>query len=477
MPFTTNAQITATEVATGVEIALTAYDEGTAEFRLYRRTGQSMAGAPIRNGELIATLQATDFPYIDTGATPGTHYYVVVQWGYVLQEYIPTGDEFIITINTAETGTSENNQFILSSAGTYDVIAERQDAEGSVTFDDVNGTETLTFPSEGIWKLFCIGKGVNPLYRIRFNNSGDRLKLYEINQWGTAEWGFSGVFYAFYGCSNMILRATDTPNLSSTTSLRSCFEGCTKLGSEGDAGSISNWDVSTITEFRAMFRSTPGFNQPIGDWDVSNATSFGTIVDGMFYTNYAFNQNIGNWSLNTEGVSLHGMFRNSGVTGYMTAENLTDSFVGWINNAVDNGNLPVRISGEKFAERHFSRSRGGGTHFASSSDAYDFASAPNLNAGALMSSDTYHGVHNGVRIANGGSGYVVNDILTVVQGANETGQLRVVSVDGSGTVTEVSIEVAGSGYILDDVTITGGTGSGFEGQLGLGWRFEFSGVW
>jgi len=33
---------------------------------------------------------------------------------------------------------------------------------------------------------------------------------------------------------------------------------------------IGDWDVSNVTYMRWMFESAYAFNQPIGDWDVSN---------------------------------------------------------------------------------------------------------------------------------------------------------------------------------------------------------------
>ena len=54
---------------------------------------------------------------------------------------------------------------------------------------------------------------------------------------------------------------------------------------------IGNWDVSNVTDMRSMF-SFSQFNQPIGDWDVSNVTR----MDFMF-SRTPFNQSIGNWDV------------------------------------------------------------------------------------------------------------------------------------------------------------------------------------
>ena len=53
------------------------------------------------------------------------------------------------------------------------------------------------------------------------DNSGDKLKITDIKQWGDVVW--SSFQNAFYGCSNMLTTATDAPNLSSVTDMGSMF--------------------------------------------------------------------------------------------------------------------------------------------------------------------------------------------------------------------------------------------------------------
>ena len=60
---------------------------------------------------------------------------------------------------------------------------------------------------------------------------------------------------------------------------------------------IGNWDVSNVTNMDNMFMRADAFNQPIGKWDVSNVTN----MSGMFSNADAFNQPIGEW--NTSSVT------------------------------------------------------------------------------------------------------------------------------------------------------------------------------
>ena len=55
---------------------------------------------------------------------------------------------------------------------------------------------------------------------------------------------------------------------------------------------IGNWDVSNVTSMSGLFSSTY-FNQDISNWDVSNVT----IMSSMFYNAYSFNQDISNWDV------------------------------------------------------------------------------------------------------------------------------------------------------------------------------------
>ena len=68
---------------------------------------------------------------------------------------------------------------------------------------------------------------------------------------------------------------------------------------------IGNWDVSNVTNMNGVFQNT-NFNQSISGWNVSNVTN----MSSMFVGNSSFNQNINNW--NVSGVSsMISVFENS----------------------------------------------------------------------------------------------------------------------------------------------------------------------
>lgn len=101
---------------------------------------------------------------------------------------------------------------------------------------------------------------------IRFVNTGDKDKIYDISTWGNLAW--THMAYAFMGCSNLQVTATDTPDLSANTSLYSAFQSCTALTSID----VTGWDVSGVT---SMFRTFLGCSNlatitGIGGWDTSS---------------------------------------------------------------------------------------------------------------------------------------------------------------------------------------------------------------
>jgi surface protein len=67
---------------------------------------------------------------------------------------------------------------------------------------------------------------------------------------------------------------------------------------------LDSWDVSSVTNMTEMFIRTP-FNQPIGNWDVSNVTNM-----TQMFSNSQFNQPIGNWDVTSVTV-MTAMFNNS----------------------------------------------------------------------------------------------------------------------------------------------------------------------
>ena len=69
-----------------------------------------------------------------------------------------------------------------------------------------------------------------------------------------------------------------------------------KRMAEMEAGDISEWDTSEVTDMSGLFQGVPGvrdFNDYIGAWDVSMVTDMFRMFQGAS----AFNQDIGGWDV------------------------------------------------------------------------------------------------------------------------------------------------------------------------------------
>jgi surface protein len=191
---------------------------------------------------------------------------------------VPT-DDFVITVKTDNTGPSSDTQFTMPTTGggyNYDV-----DIDNDGTWDNVGitGGMTCVYVSAGTYTIRI--RGTFP--RICFNNGGDREKILTIEQWGTGVW--TSMANAFHGCVHLEGNATDVPDLSSVEDMSDMFN-TTSFNQD-----INNWDVSKVTDMRAMFKNAAVFNQPLGTWDVSKVTS----MFQMFMGANSFNQPIGDW--------------------------------------------------------------------------------------------------------------------------------------------------------------------------------------
>lgn len=247
---------------------------------------------------------------------------------------------------------------------------------------------------------------------LRFNNGGSKTDLLEIQQWGSID--FITLFLGFYGCSNMQITATDSPNLllsgsGSSTSFQQIFFNCTALTGNSYMNNwdvsnvtnmfyafantafnadISNWDVSNVTSFSRCFQGCSNFNQDISSWDMSSvtdasfmlyyATSFDQPIGSWDLTSAtnlyqmligasSFNQNIGGWSLRTASTPNMGYLL-FGTTS-MSNANSTDSVVGWANY-VYNNTAPFNVSlTNSNINAKFEGTRSGGANFATAADA------------------------------------------------------------------------------------------------------------
>ncbi len=198
--------------------------------------------------------------------------------------------DFVITVNTANAGSSASNQFTLPTAwwGYNYNVDWNNDGVADQTW--LTTSVTRTFATAGIYKIRI--SGVFP--RIYFNNGWDKLKILSVDQWGTGIW--TSMQWAFYGCANMVVNATDAPNLTNVTDMSYIF-GNTKINNN-----INNWNTENVTNMSYAFTNTP-FNQSLSWRNVSRVTNFRAMFNGAS----GFNQNISMWNTSS-GINMGAMF-------------------------------------------------------------------------------------------------------------------------------------------------------------------------
>jgi hypothetical protein len=188
---------------------------------------------------------------------------------------------FEFTINTANTstGSSTSTQFKLpltTSTG-LNIFVDWGDGNTDTITSHTAPEVTHTYASSGTYTV----KIYRSLLGWRFNASGDILKMLNINYWG----GFNiSTSLTFLGCTNLTSTATDAPLITSSN-LQGCFQNCSNFN-----GSVENWNVSGVFNFKYMFRAT-SFNQPLNGWNMIS----GSNLEGMFALS-SFNQPLNSWN-------------------------------------------------------------------------------------------------------------------------------------------------------------------------------------
>jgi len=77
-------------------------------------------------------------------------------------------------------------------------------------------------------------------------------------------------------------------------------------------GNIGDWDVSSVTNMKSMFKYAYEFNQDIAAWNVSSVTIF---ID-MFNAATAFNRDLSNWTTSQKYSGNYGTWDSCGMDGY-----------------------------------------------------------------------------------------------------------------------------------------------------------------
>ena len=201
-------------------------------------------------------------------------------------------NSFIITVKSDNAGGSLNTQFTIPTFGAgynYNVDCNNDGTfEGTALTGDYT-CDFIPFGGAGTYQVRMRGNqaGFEGFPRIYFNNTGDRLKVLNIDQWGINPW--KSMRAAFQGTSNMTVTAMDVPNLSQVGDIRLMFSAASMANPD-----TSMWDTSNITNMAAMFQNATSATPNVSNWDVSMVSNMGFLFAGA--TNA--NPNLSQWDFN-----------------------------------------------------------------------------------------------------------------------------------------------------------------------------------
>lgn len=136
-----------------------------------------------------------------------------------------------------------------------------------------------------------------------FGSSGSKAK--EILQWGDVE--YSNMDYMFSGCQQVVMSASDTPDLTNCGSFYRMWYLCYALTGQ-QLGANWSWTFSKAnTSTRDMFMRAFSFNGNVSGMNVSNVSNFYNMFGAYANGNYNFNQDLSSWDLSSA-TSLSFMF-------------------------------------------------------------------------------------------------------------------------------------------------------------------------
>ena len=193
--------------------------------------------------------------------------------------------DFQFQVDTTKAGSASDTFILPLSSGTTNFTIDWGDGNTDLITAYNQAELTHVYSSSGTYNISVDGI-FNGVY---FNNSGDKLKIISIDNWGANEW--YSLTSSFFGCANMTSTYTDALKFkNSGTDANGGFRACTLFN-----GTVNDWDWSKIDRVDYMFLSCNAFNQPMNLIDTSN------VVFWTYFLGYcpSFNQDISNFDFSS----------------------------------------------------------------------------------------------------------------------------------------------------------------------------------
>ncbi len=125
----------------------------------------------------------------------------------------------------------------------------------------------------------------------RMFNDASNFNCSSVQGWDMAEATTIGRMFLSASAFNQNIGGWNTPELNS---MDFTFYNATNFNN-GESDDINDLITSEVTQMAGTFRNS-SFDQPIGKWDVSNVTSFGTTSSGFLH-NTPFDQDLSAWDV------------------------------------------------------------------------------------------------------------------------------------------------------------------------------------
>ena len=225
---------------------------------------------------------------------------------------------FIIEIDTEGDGLTPGQQTytVYKNPGVSDAYNYNVETSDGQTITGNTFNTTITFPSPGIYKIKITG--TFPSYYS--GTTSNQYKIKDVISWGPNQW--TSFYKSFYSARRMVsITATNAPDLSNVTDMRSAFESAERLVS---INNLAAWDVSNVTQMQLMFHRAYDFNEPgISSWNTLSVTD----MSQMFFIASDFNQSLSGWDTSSV-TNMSQMFQE--------ASNFNGSLAAWDTSNVTN---------------------------------------------------------------------------------------------------------------------------------------------